>query len=138
MSNVLSGKVALVTGGSRGIGAAIVRRLASEGAAVAFTYAASEVEANALRAEIEQAGARILVLKADSADSNALRNAVTHTVSSLGRLDILVNNAGILLRGTADSYELSAFDRMVAVNLRAVFVAVQAALPHMGAGGRII
>jgi 3-oxoacyl-[acyl-carrier protein] reductase len=138
MSNALSGKVALVTSGSRGIGAAIVRRLASDGASVAFTYAASEVEANALRAEVEEAGARVLVLKADSADSNALRDAVTHTVSSLHRLDILVNNAGILLRGMADTYDLSAFDRMVAVNLRAVFVAVQAALPHMGGGGRII
>jgi 3-oxoacyl-[acyl-carrier protein] reductase len=138
MSTALSGKVALVTGGSRGIGAAIVRRLASDGASVAFTYAASDVEANALRTESEEAGARILVLKADSADSEALRNAVIQTVSSFHRLDILVNNAGIFLRGMADDYDLSAFDRMLAVNLRAVFVAVQAALPHMGAGGRII
>jgi 3-oxoacyl-[acyl-carrier protein] reductase len=138
MSNALSGKVALVTGGSRGIGAAIVRRLAGEGASVAFTYAASEAEADSLCDEIEAAGARILAIKADSADSNAVRDAVARTVSWFHGLDILVNNAGILVRGLADSFDLSAFDRMVAINLRAVFVAVQAAVPHMSAGGRII
>ena len=138
MSNTLSGKVALVTGGSRGIGAAIVRRLARAGASVAFTYASSEDQANALHAELEAAGQTTLVIKADSADSNRVRDAVARTANCFQRLDILVNNAGILMPGLADAYDLSAFDRMVAVNLRAVFVAVQAALPHMVAGGRII
>jgi 3-oxoacyl-[acyl-carrier protein] reductase len=138
MPRPLAGKIALVTGGSRGIGAAIVRRLASDGVAVAFTYSASQEQAEALATAIKAAGGDTLPIKADSASAEAVRNAVAQTASRFGRLDILVNNAGILIRGVVDSFELSDFDRMVAVNVRAVFVAVQAALPHMSDGGRII
>ena len=138
MANALSGKVALVTGGSRGIGAAIVRRLKADGASVAFTYAASEDRAKALAADLETAGGRVLPIKADSADTEELKQAVARTISSFGRVDILVNNAGILVRGMVDDYDLTAFDRMIAINVRAIFVAVQAALPHMREGCRII
>lgn len=138
MSETLSGKAALVTGGSRGIGAAIVRRLASDGAAVAFTYAASDEKAKALAAEIASQGGKALAIKADSADVQAVQQAVSQTVEAFGRLDVLVNSAGILIPGMVDSYALADFDRMVAVNVRAVFVATQAAVPHMGEGGRVI
>ena len=138
MKNPLSGKSAMVTGGSRGIGAAIVRRLATEGAAVSFTYAVSDEKAAALVAEIETDGGRALPIKADSADPQALQRAVAETVSRFGHLDILVNNAGILLRGPLADFSLADFDRMIAVNVRAVFVATQAAVAHMGEGGRII
>ena len=138
MSETLSGKAALVTGGSRGIGAAIVRRLAKDGAAVAFTYAASEEKAKALEAEIASQGGKVLAIKADSADAQAVQQAVSQTVEALGRLDVLVNSAGILIHGMVDSYALADFDRMVAVNVRAVFVATQAAVPHMREGGRVI
>jgi 3-oxoacyl-[acyl-carrier protein] reductase len=138
MSIALSGKVALVTGGSRGIGAAIVRRLARDGAAVAFTYAASGEKAAALAAVVEADGGTTLAIKADSADPDAVKAAVAKTVDRFGRLDVLVNNAGILTLGMVGEYDLAAFDRMIAINVRAVFVAVQSALPHMGAGGRII
>lgn len=138
MSSALSGKAALVTGGSRGIGAAIVRRLAKDGAAVAFTYAASEEKAKALEAEIASQGGKVLAIKADSADAQAVQQAVSRTVEAFGRLDVLVNSAGILIHGMVDNYALADFDRMVAVNVRAVFVATQAAVPHMGEGGRVI
>jgi 3-oxoacyl-[acyl-carrier protein] reductase len=138
MTKPLSGKSALVTGGSRGIGAATVRRLAKDGAAVAFTYAASDEKAAALAAEIQADGGKGFAIKADSADPGAVRHAVAETASRFGRLDILVNNAGILLRGPVDDFSLADFDRMLAVNVRAVFVAVQAAIAHMGEGGRII
>ncbi len=138
MSHPLAGKAALVTGGSRGIGAAIVRRLANDGAAVAFTYAAAADKAQALVKEVEAAGGRAIAIKADSAEPEAVRQAVSQTVEELGGLDILVNNAGILTLGVIDDYALADFDRMVAVNVRAVFVAVQAAIPHLREGGRII
>jgi 3-oxoacyl-[acyl-carrier protein] reductase len=135
MSKPIAGKVALVTGGSRGIGAAVVRRLASEGASVAFTYAASQKQAETLADAIN---GNALPINADSANAEAVRDAVAQTADRFDRLDILVNNAGILIRGVLDDYDLADFDRMVAVNIRAVFVAIQAALPHMGHGGRII
>jgi 3-oxoacyl-[acyl-carrier protein] reductase len=138
MTKSLSAKCALVTGGSRGIGAATVRRLATDGAAVAFTYAASDEKATALVAAIQADGAEALAIKADSADPKALQRAVTETVNRFGHLDILVNNAGILLRGPIDAFSLEDFDRMLAVNVRAVFVATQAAVAHMGEGGRIV
>jgi 3-oxoacyl-[acyl-carrier protein] reductase len=138
MSRPLSGQVALVTGGSRGIGAAIVRRLASDGAVVAFTYMASPDKATALAEGIDSAGGTALAILADSADPEAVKSAVAQTVDRFGGLDILVNNAGILTRGMVDDFALADFDRMLAVNVRAVFVAVQAAVPHMGKGGRII
>jgi 3-oxoacyl-[acyl-carrier protein] reductase len=137
-TGALAGKSALVTGGSRGIGAAIVRRLASDGAAVAFTYSASAQHAKTLVAEVKASGGVALAVRADSADAGALERAIDQTVETFGGLDILVNNAGIFIRGVVDDYPLDDFDRMVAVNVRAVFVAVKAAVPHLKNGGRII
>ena len=138
MSTGLSGKATLITGGSRGIGAALVRRFARDGASVAFTYASSDSEARALAEAIVANRGVALAIKADSGDPEAIKAAVSQTAARFGRIDILVNNAGILTRGTVDEYSLSDFDRMVAVNVRAVFVAAQAVVPHMAAGGRII
>ena len=138
MTKNLQGRRAIVTGGSRGIGAAIVRRLAAEGASVAFTYAASPDAAAALVADIEARGGRAMALRADSADVGALQAAIRDGVAWLGGLDILVNNAGILLHGGVDAYSLDDFERMFAVNVRAVFVGVQAASAHLGDGGRIV
>src|SRR6478752_796036 len=121
MPHSLTEKVALVTGGSRGIGAAIVRRLAADGAAVAFTYSSSDDRAKALTAEIEASGGKALAIKADSADPEAVRNAVATTVRHFGALDILVNSAGILMLAPLDEFALEDFDRMFAVNVRAVF-----------------
>ena len=132
------GKVALVTGGSRGIGAGIVRRLASDGASVAFTYSNSEGKALQLVREIESLGGKALALKADSAYAEELQSAVIKATESLGPLDIFVSNAGILMRGTIDTYSLEDFDRMVAINIRAAFIGIQAAARKMKDGGRII
>jgi 3-oxoacyl-[acyl-carrier protein] reductase len=134
----LTGKVALVQGGSRGIGAAIVRRLALQGAHVAFTYVSSAGPAQALAEEINSAGGKALALRADSADASAVQQAVQNTVETFGRLDILVNNAGVLAVAPVAEFDLAEFDRMLAVNVRSVFVASQAAAPHLGQGGRII
>ena len=132
------GKVALVTGGSRGIGAGIVRRLASDGASVAFTYSNSEEKALQLVREIESLGGKALALKADSAYAEELQAAVIKATESLGPLDIFVSNAGILMRGTIDTYSLKDFDRMVAINIRAAFIGIQAAARKMKDRGRII
>lgn len=137
-SLTLDTKVALVQGGSRGIGAAIVRRLAKEGAQVAFTYVSSADTAEALAAEINDAGGKALALRADSADASAVQQAVEATVKAFGRLDILVNNAGALAVAPVAEFDLADFDRILAVNVRSVFVASQAAARHMGQGGRII
>ena len=138
MTSSLTGRRALVTGGSRGIGAEIVRRLAADGAAVAFTYGASAVEAEKLVAEVGEAGGTAVAIQADSADAEQVTRSVDETVAQLGGLDILVNNAGVAYVGDAESFPLEQFDRLVAVNVRAVFVAVQRALAHLGEGGRII
>lgn len=134
----LEGKVALVQGGSRGIGAAIVRRLAREGAQVAFTYVSSAGPAQALAEEITENGGKALALRADSADAAAVQLAVDDTVKAFGRLDILVNNAGVLAVAPVTEFDLADFDHMLAVNVRSVFVASQAAARCMGQGGRII
>jgi 3-oxoacyl-[acyl-carrier protein] reductase len=131
-------KVALVTGGARGIGAGIVKRLAKDGAAVAFTYVLSPDKANDLAASINANGGKALAIQADSADAAALQAAVEQTVAHFGQLDILVSSAGILHIAPVDAFPLADFDRMLAVNVRAVFVAVQAALKHMKQGGRIV
>jgi 3-oxoacyl-[acyl-carrier protein] reductase len=131
-------KVALVTGGARGIGAAIVKRLAKDGAAVAFTYVSSPDKANDLAATINASGGKALAIKADSADAAAVQGAVEQTVAHFGQLDILVNSAGILGMGSVEDFSLEQFDRMLSVNVRAVFVAVQAAVKHMKQGGRIV
>jgi 3-oxoacyl-[acyl-carrier protein] reductase len=134
----LEGKVALVTGGSRGIGAAIARCLAKEGADVALTYASAEGKAYAVAAEIEASGRRGIAIRADSAEPKALLHAVERTVKELGRLDILVNNAGMFPNGPLEDVTLEEVDRTLAVHVRAVFVASQAATRHMKEGGRVI
>ena len=134
----LTGKVALVTGGSRGIGAAIAKRLAADGADVALTYASSPAKAEAVVAEIGVLGRKGLALAADSADAAAVTGAVERTVDAFGRIDILVNNAGIFVGGSIDNDTLEDIDRTLAVNIRAVYVGSQAAGRHMGKGGRII
>lgn len=138
MSQTLSGKVALVTGGSRGIGAAIARRLAADGASVVLTYARSPEKAEEVQKAIEADGGTALAIQADSADASAVQEAIAKTVETFGRLDVLVNNAALGLAGPIDQFSLEDFDRLMAVNVRAVFVAIQSALPHMGEGGRII
>lgn len=138
MNKTFAGKVALVTGGSRGIGAAIAKRLAADGAAVAITYASSPEKADEVVRAIESADGRALAIRADSADAEAIRSAVGQTVETLGRLDVLVNNAGIAIIEPLDQFSLADLDRMMAVNIRAVFIAVQEASRHMVEGGRII
>jgi 3-oxoacyl-[acyl-carrier protein] reductase len=132
------GKVALVMGGSRGIGAGIVRRLAADGASVAFTYSSSEEKALQLVSEIDSTGGKALAIKADSASAKELRAAVARTTEAFGRLDIFVSSAGILTMDTIDTYSLEEFDRMVAINVRAAFVGIQAAAQQMKEGGRIV
>ena len=134
----LTGKVALVTGGSRGIGAAITQRLAREGAAVAFTYVTAADKAQAIAKQIDAGGARVLVIQADSADPRAVVAAVEQTVQELGRLDILVNNAGVFIGGHVEVATVDQANRLWAVDVRAVFVASQSAARHMREDGRII
>ncbi|MEM1269329.1 MAG: 3-oxoacyl-ACP reductase family protein [Bacteroidota bacterium] len=136
--STLSGKVALVTGGSRGIGAATVRRLAADGADVAFTYRSSSDAAHALASEIEATGRRALAIQADAADAGLVRQAVQNTVDTLGRLDVLVNNAGIYAMGPVQESNDDDFDRMVDINVKAVFAATTEAVKHLGEGGRVI
>ncbi|HRK35159.1 MAG TPA: 3-oxoacyl-ACP reductase family protein [Candidatus Hydrogenedentes bacterium] len=138
MSKPLQGKVAIVTGASRGIGAAIAMRLADEGAAVAITYSSSASKAQDVLDAIHAKGGRAIAIQADSADASALQAAIAKAVSMLGRLDILVNNAGIALMGTVESISLEEFDRLLHINIRAIFVGIQEASKHMGEGGSII
>jgi 3-oxoacyl-[acyl-carrier protein] reductase len=134
----LTGKTALVQGGSRGIGAGIVKRLAAEGAAVAFTYVSSEAKAKELQDSITATGGKALAIHADSADEKAIRAAVASTVQAFGGLDILVNNAGVLAIGPLEDFSMEDFDRTLDINVRSVFIATQAAAQHMKEGGRII
>jgi len=134
----LQGKVAFVTGGSRGIGAATVRRLAAEGAAVAFTYQSSADVAEALAKEITAAGGRAIALRADAADAAATKIAIDRAAAEFGGLDILVNNAGVLRMGDISEFSLEDFDLTVNVNIRAVFAATKAAVAYMKEGGRVI
>jgi 3-oxoacyl-[acyl-carrier protein] reductase len=138
MTAILEGKRALVTGGSRGIGAAVVRRLARDGADVALTYVSKPDEAERIAAAARTLGVRALAVQADSADAGTLVAAVERTARELGGLDVLVNNAGIAAMAPVESFGLADFDRTFAINVRAVFVATQAALKHMRAGGRIV
>jgi 3-oxoacyl-[acyl-carrier protein] reductase len=138
MSHPLKGKRALVTGGSRGIGAAIVKRLAREGADVALTYVSKPDEAGKTADAAKALGVRALAIRADAADSEALVAAVERTAKEFGGIDILVNNAGVLAIAPIDEISLKDFDRTFAVNVRAVFVATQAAVKHMKEGGRVI
>lgn len=134
----LSGKVALVTGGSRGIGAAIAKRLAADGAAVAITYTKGAAPAAEVVKAIESAGGKALAIQADAGNAADVTRSVDETVAKLGRLDILVNNAGVADGSTLEETTLDQFDRLFAVNVRGTFVAAQAALKHLGQGGRII
>ncbi len=129
---------ALVFGGSRGMGAAIVRRLAAEGRPVAFTYAASPDKALALADELARSGAQAHAIQADSADPEAVRAAVEAAVGRFGKLGVLVVNAGILMGGLVDQFAMADFDRMLAVNVRGVFAAIRYAGPQMLQGGRIV
>ncbi|ALS67197.1 SDR family oxidoreductase [Pandoraea apista] len=138
MATSFQGKVAFVTGGSRGIGAAIVQRLADDGATVAFTYKGSKAAAEVLVARIQASGGRAMALLADASDATALTRAVNDAAQQFGKIDILVNNAGVFTLGSVADLALEDFDRMLNVNVRAVFVASKAALAHMGEGGRII
>lgn len=138
MNQTLKNKRALVTGGSRGIGAAIVQRLAKEGADVAFTYSSSPERANQVVAAAQALGVKAVAIQADSAEADAVVAAVERTISELGGLDILVNNAGIGVFSPLEEIKLEEFDRILAINVRAVFVATQAAARHMQAGGRIL
>jgi NAD(P)-dependent dehydrogenase (short-subunit alcohol dehydrogenase family) len=134
----LKGKAALVTGGSRGMGAAIALRLAQDGADVALTYARSAEKAKAIAAQIQAMGRRSFAIAADNTDAASVEAAVEEAASAFGRLDILVNNAGIFHAAPLDALTLADFDRTMAINLRAVFVASKAAAARMGQGGRII
>lgn len=138
MSLKTNEKVALVTGGARGMGVDIAKRLAADGAAVALTYSASKDKAAQVVADIIAAGGKAIAIQADSGKSADVKAAVAKTVEAFGRLDILVNNAGIAIAGTPDEYSEDDFDRMVDVNIKGIFAGVQAALPHLKAGGRII
>jgi 3-oxoacyl-[acyl-carrier protein] reductase len=131
----LTGKIAIVTGGSRSIGAAIAERLAADGATVAITYNASPDRAAAVVQEIVAAGGQAVALAADAGNPEAVRAAIAQR---FGKIDILVNNAGISLLGAPEDIAFEDFQRILAVNVTGVFVATQQALKHMGQGGRII
>jgi len=134
----LSGKVALVTGASRGIGAAIAKRLAHDGAAVAITYSASPKKAEEVVQSISSAGARAIAIQADAGDAAAVREAVRNTVERFGSLDILVNNAGVATMSPITEFAEADFERALNINVRGVFTATQEAVRHMNTGGRVI
>lgn len=134
----LTGKRAFITGASRGIGAAIARRFAAEGAAVAIGYERSADRANAIARDIEAAGGRAVTIRMDAVNPASIKQAVDTAAAALGGLDILVNNAGIIRYGSVEQVTLEDIDTTLAVNVRAVILATQAALPHMADGGRII
>jgi 3-oxoacyl-[acyl-carrier protein] reductase len=138
MSNSLEGKTALVTGASRGIGAAIARRLAAEGADVAITYAKDAKAADTVVAAIHRSGRKALAVQADAANADAVKSAVEQIVKVLGHIDVLVNNAGTAIPKPFEETTLEEMSRMIDINLRGVLVATQAALKYMPEGGRII
>jgi 3-oxoacyl-[acyl-carrier protein] reductase len=138
MSQKLEGKIALITGGSRGIGAAIAKRLAADGANVAITYTKGADAAASVVKEIEHTGRKAIAIQADAADAKAVKAAVDKTVATFGRLDVLVNNAGTAIPKTFEETTLEEMDRVLDINIRGVFLATQAALKHMKDGGRII
>jgi 3-oxoacyl-[acyl-carrier protein] reductase len=134
----LAGKVALITGGSRGIGAAIAKRLADDGADVAITYTKGIDAAALVLKDIKRAGRKAIAIQADATDAAAVEAAVEETVATFGRLDILVNNAGTAIPKKFEETTIEEMDRVIDINVRGVFVATQAALKHMNEGGRII
>jgi 3-oxoacyl-[acyl-carrier protein] reductase len=138
MPKNLEGKTALVTGGSRGIGAAIAKRLAADGARVAITYTKDANSASAVVKAIERDGGKALAIQADGGDAEAVKAAIEKTVATMGSLDVLVNNAGTGFPKPFEEATLEEIDRVIAINLRGTLVATQAALKHMKSGGRII
>jgi 3-oxoacyl-[acyl-carrier protein] reductase len=134
----LSKKIALVTGGSRGIGAGIARRLAADGASVAITYTKGSDAATSVVKSIESAGGKAIAIQADATDAAAVKAAVEKTVATFGGLDVLVNNAGTAIPNPFEEATLEELDRVININFRGVLVATQAALKHMNKGGRII
>ena len=138
MSKALEGKIALITGGSRGIGAAIAKRLAADGANVAITYTKGADAAASVVKEIEHGGRKAIAIQADATDADAVAAAVEKTVATFGRLDVLVNNAGTAIPKTFEETTLEELDRLIDINVRGTFVATQAALKHMKSGGRVI
>src|SRR6266446_3410692 len=138
MTKKLEGKIALVTGGSRGIGAAIARRLAADGANVAITFTKGADAAESVVKQIERAGGKAIAIQADAADADAVKAAVEKTFTTFGRLDVLVNNAGTAIPKPFEEATLEEMDRVLDINVRGVYVATQAALKHMKSGGRVI
>jgi 3-oxoacyl-[acyl-carrier protein] reductase len=134
----LTGKIALVTGGSRGIGAAIAKRLASDGASIAITYAKDTNAACAVVKTIESKGGRAMTIQADALNSEALKGAIEKVVAAYGQLDVLVNNAGTAILKSFEETTIEEIDRMININVRSVFITTHAALKHMNDGGRII
>jgi len=137
-SQKLSNKVALITGASRGIGAAIAKRLAADGASVAITYSSSPDKADEVVNAIKAAGGKALAIRADAADEKAVRAAVTKTVSTFGGIDILVNNAGVALMSPIEKFSMEDFDKSININVRSLFIATQEASKHLRDGGRVI
>jgi 3-oxoacyl-[acyl-carrier protein] reductase len=134
----LTNKTAFVTGGSRGIGAAIAKRLAADGASVAITYSKGADAAALVVKEIERAGGKAMAIQADATDAKAVKAAVEKTIATYGRLDVLVNNAGTAIPKPFEEATLEELDRVIDLNLRGVFIATHAALKHLHDGGRII
>ena len=138
MSKALEGKTALVTGGSRGIGAAIARRLAADGANVAVTYSKDADAAALVVRDLQNAGVKAIAIQANATDAQASKAAVEQTVATFGRLDVLVNNAGTAIPKSFEETTLEEMDRVIDINLRGTLVVTHAALKHMKNGGRII
>jgi 3-oxoacyl-[acyl-carrier protein] reductase len=136
--SLLAKKVAVVTGGSRGIGAASAKRLAADGASVAITFVNDATSASAVVRPIQAGGGRAISIKADASDVQAVRAAIEEVVATFGHLDVLVSNAGVVTPKTFEETTIAEMDRVIDINLRGTLIAVQVALKHMNEGSRII